>query len=281
MIRMFTRLMSSRTVVAGTDMVVVGLSLPSGSVVHDVNFEVHMQSGTIHTFADAAMYAIEAWIIPVLDPDSGSQMDVVFDRLVPKDTDTETIDLDTASSITTPFFEPGEPDFSDLMDVGLRPERIYSRSTLLTMVNGSIFTFQDNQTPFAIEWIAGDVVRVRIKKRYRVDQPSLLVMAVASPSLDDTTTTPPTMLAEDQWGQAKYVGHVLERALLHLFGVVETGAETPWEEATALLKLMLEPDVFELDAGTFVPATWNVVARGIVDWSVVGEMGKVALSSGR
>ncbi len=281
MTRLFTRLMSHRTVVAGADQVILGLSMPSGSVLHDINAEVHLAGIIAHELNELRMYALEAWIIPVIDPDAGSTMDTLFDRLVPKDTDTETIDLDTGASDATPFFEPGEPDFSDLMEVGLKPERIYKKARLLSIGRGSIFQFQDNQTPFAPQWIAGDVFNIRIRKRYLIRQPSIVVIAVASPSLDDTTTTPPTTAAEADWGQIKYIGHVLERALLHLFGVVEAGAETPWEEATALLKQFLEPDVFEQTGGTFVPGTWSVGARGIIDWSVVGELGKVALSSGR
>ena len=39
----------------------------------------------------------------------------------------------------TPFYEPGEPDFSQMMDVGLRPERIYHANRLMTFTQDSAF----------------------------------------------------------------------------------------------------------------------------------------------
>lgn len=281
MIRMFARRMNEISVAAGSDQIVLGMSLPSGSVIHDINLEVHLHNSVNLSIDNIAMYAIEGWILPVLDPDAGTAFSVLWDNLVPKDTDVEVIDLDTAGADVTPFFEPGEVDFSQMLEVGLRPERIYARSQMLSIVNGSIFKFQDNQTPFAVQWIAGDTVKIRIRKRFHVNQPSVLLFGVASPTMDDTTATPPVAAAEAEWGQLKYIGHVLERALLHLFGVVETGAETPWEEATALLKAHLEPDVFEETGGFFGGVTWETVCRGIVDHSVEGELGKQAITTGR
>ncbi len=281
MIRMFARRMAEKNVVSGTDEVLIALSLPSGSRINDINMEFSLHQSAVLGIDSAVMYAIEGWILPVLDPDAASTMEVLWDTLVPKDTDVETVDLDTGASDTTPFFEPGEPDFTGLLEVGLKPERIYTASRILTMANGgSVFSFQDNQTPFAVNWVAGSKHRIRIRKNFAVSQPSVLVFAVGNPTLDDTTATEPTALAEAQWPQVKYIGNVLERAMLHLFGLVEAGAETPWEEATALLKLHLEPDVFEENAGFWQSASWRVFARGIIDHSVVGEMEKITVSTG-
>lgn len=79
----------------------------------------------------------------------------------------------------------------------------------------------------------------------------------------------------------KYIGHVLERALLHLFGVTEMGAETPWEEATALLKKHLEPDVFEDVGGKFGSDSWRVYSMAMFDHSVEGRLADVTVTTGR
>ncbi len=282
MIRMYARRQTQLTCPAGQDRVFFGLSLPSGSRINNVNIEVHLVSSSTNVQDRAAMYAVEGWILPVLDPDAATSFDVLWDNLVPKDTDVETMDLDTGATDATNFFEPGEPDLSDMFEVGLRPERIFHRNRLLTMAGGgSVFSFQDNQTPFQPNWIPGDRFDIRLKKNYGVSQPSVLLFAFASPNLDDTSTTVPSAMAEAEWGQVKYIGHVLERAMLHVFGVVETGAETPWEEATALLKKHLEPDVFEQDGGAFVGQTFDVFAKGIVDHSVEGTIRLGSVSTGR
>ncbi len=281
MIRMFARRMTKRSVLTGEDRVIIGLSLPSGSRINDINIEMHFAQSTPLNISNAVMVAVEGWIIPVLDPDAATLLDTIWDNLVPKDTDVEVVDLDTGAADATVFYEPGEPDFSQLLDVGLRPERIYSSSRLLTISSGSVATYQDNQTPFLPVWYPGFVQKIRIRKNYGVSQPSVLLFAVGNPSLDDTSGTGMTAAAEAEWGQTKYIGHVLERALLHLFGVTEAGAETPWEEATALLKKHLEPDVFEQFGTELASSTWLITARAVIDHSVEGRLGDQAISTGR
>lgn len=108
-----------------------------------------------------------------------------------------------------------------------------------------------------------------------------MLFALANPSLDDTTNALQKSPTETEWPQMKYVGHVLQRALMHVLGLaVEAGgAEGPWEEATALLKKHIEPDLFEATGGEFVSNTWEVFCRAMIDHSVIGDMEKVVLST--
>ncbi len=280
MLRMFARRMSHQNVVNGTDDVLFGISLPSDSVIHDIKVKIQLVGTATNVQDKASMYAVEGWILPVLDPDAASTYNVIWDALVPKDVDVQTMDLDTGGSDTTPFYEPGEADWTALFDVGLRPERVYHRHQLITLAK-SLFTFQDNQTPFLINYLPGDTLAIHIRKRFRVRQPSVLVFGIAVPTLDDTTSADDAALSEPQWGQIKYVGHVLERAMLHVLGVVEAGAETPWEEATALLQAHLDPDIVEQDAGAFALQNFDVFTEAIIDHSVVGELPKQAITTGR
>ncbi len=258
------------------------MSLPSDTVIHDIKLKVNLV-GTSEALAssDAHMYAIEGWILPVLDPDSIDQYDAIWNALVPKDTDVTTMDLDTGTSDSTPFYEPGEADWSALMDVGLRPERLYHRHAIRHIGNASSFTFQDNQTPFAVKWIANDIVRVHIRRRLRVRQPSCLVFALATPALDDTTASSQSILIENEWASVKYASQMLERAMMSLFGIVEAGAETPWDEAVALLQKHLDPDVFEETATAWGTAQYNAFSEMVVDHSVVGTFGKIPVTTGR
>ena len=281
MIRMFAKRIANHRMTAGTDKVILGFPIPSGSRIHDIRVRMTLGGDNFLATQQVATYAAEMWLLPVQDPDNSIDMDTVWDNLVPKDTDVETLDLDTGALDTTPFFEPGEPDFSDMLEVGLRPERLFHRHRFLTLPSGAIQFRQDNQTPFNDQWLPGDAFTIRVKRRLAVNAPMILAVAVAAPALDDTTTNIPVTLPEPEWGQLKYIGHVLERALLHLLGVVEAGAETPWEEATALLKSFLEPDVYESHAGDFVTTGWRVFGDAMLDLSVAGELGRTAISSGR
>lgn len=277
MIRMYARRLHGTSVNPGADEILFGMSLPSGSRINDISIDVRVSSPTVLALNQMGMTAVEGWILPVLDPDAATSFLTLWDTLVPKDTDVEVVDLDTGAADSTPFFEPGEPDWSDLLEVGLRPERVYHKNVMHTIGRGSVFSYFDT----TIKFLPGANYDIRIRKNYRVSQPSVLVFAIASPSLDDTTATLQTAAAESEWGQMKYIGHVMERAMLHLFGVTEAGAETPWEEATALLKKHLEPDPYEKTGATFTGLTYNVIAKAIVDHSVEGRLEDMTISTGR
>ena len=157
MIRMFARDTFTRQIDTGEDRVFASLALPSGSRVNDISIDLRAHQLNAIGIGVAMMWAIEGWIVPVIDPDAATAIDTIWDNLVPKDTDVEVIDLDTGAVDATPFYEPGEPDFSGMMDVGLRPERIYHAHGMTTIGEDSFVTFQDNQTPFSVLWIPGRI----------------------------------------------------------------------------------------------------------------------------
>ena len=117
---------------------------------------------------------------------------------------------------------------------------------------------RDPATPFTREWFAGGIYNVRITKPMHVMQPSVFVAAMSAPALDDTTTAEETALAENEWARIKYIDFVLEQMMIHQLGLVESGAETPWEEASALVKKYLMPDVMEAETNAWIGATYRV-----------------------
>lgn len=282
---MSTRLIARRyfegEVAAGTDDVFVGISLPSDTVVKDVKVELQfVDASQVAALAVGLMSAVEGWILPVSDPDAGTSYDILFDQLVPKDTDADVMDIDTGASDTTPFFEPGEIDIGSLIDVGVRPRRVYHQRRLHTAAKNNIGVMRDTETPFGLEWAAGGVYNIRLRKPMRVRQPSVLVFAMASPSLDDTTTTKELALVENEWARVKYIDFVLEQMLIHQLGLVETGSETPWEEASALMRKYLMPDIVEENSASFGTATWRFWGEARFGIMVPGMLpkGQVALN---
>lgn len=266
---------------AGTDMVLWGITLPSGTIVHDIMVDLSF-IGTVEavSFAAAFMVGFEAWVLPMLDPEGNVSYDTMWDALVPKDSDVEQLDMDTGAADTTPFFEPGEIDLSAIFDVGLRPHRLFHHHRLITIANGAVSSWQDNQSVFLPKYWPGGTMRWRRRKPIRVNQPSVLVMAVAAPNLDDTVTTN-FRLKEGQIVRLKYMKYELERAFMHVLQLTEAGAETPWEEATALLMEHLDPDIYEQLADSMIAASWNVWGEAHIDHSVVGEIGITRVDSGR
>lgn len=277
MLRMMGRRRTQRNIGSNTDGVIFGISLPSDTVVNRVRADVHLISTSVIDSLLAVWYGCEGWILPILDPEDNASFDTIWDQLVPKDSDAQTLDLDTGASDTTSFFEPGEADWAQLLDVGLRPQRVYQRLRMLSYATAA----KPHTVADIAKYTPSDVFRIEINRRLVVRQPSVLVFAVASPVLDDTVNTIETALSETEWSQVKYMEHVMERAQMDLLGLTEAGSETPWEEATDLLQAHLEPDVHEDTAGRFGNNTWNVFTDALIDHSVVGRLGKMTVTTGR
>ena len=279
MLRMIARRASQTQVGAGTDRVIFGISLPSDTVINRIQADVSVVGENIKDATVALWYAMRGYILPVHDPDATLNFDTLWDQLVPKDTDTQTIDLDTVAVDTSPFFDVGLADWTKLLDIGLRPRRIYNRERMMTIMTHAQLRFQDNVTPFLPRWVAGDAVKIDLRQRMYVRQPSVLVFGVASPSVGGTTSSVQSALTEVKWGQVKFMGDTLKRGLMSLIGLTEAGAETPWDEAVDLLQEHLDPDPFELTAGRWGADTWNVFTRAMIDHSVRGEIGVTTVSA--
>ena len=151
----------------------------------------------------------------------------------------------------------------------------------MTSGNAAKVVYQDNQSPFGLLWAAHDSFQVRLRGPFRVSQPSVLVFGFGVPNMDDTTATLQSILQETQWGQVKYAESMVERAMLHLLGLVEAGAETPWVEATQLLQLHMDPDVFEEDAALFGTELYRVFTEFSATHQVPGRLKVGSLTTGR
>jgi len=283
MLRMMARRQFIRQVDPNTDEVLFGVTLPSGTVLHGMNVKSNfLGSAESATVVNVFGIAFEIWILPILDPDAGLSYQTIWDNLVPKDQSAGgLLDLDTAAADVTPFWEPGEIDWTSVWDIGLQPRRLFHTHSYITLANGALIVWQDNQSTFLLKYWPGGSMPYRMKRNFRITQPSVLVMACSSPNLDVTTTTEPTVLTESELPQVKYMGDVLKRALMQKLGLTEAGAETPWIEAATLLSKQLDPALFEFGSGIATTTLWNVTGEAEVDMSVEGELQIGSLSTGR
>lgn len=281
MTKMVARRMFATSVSNDTDDVIAGLFMPGDTMVSNIRGHVDLHS-TILSVNNVVLAAIEGWVLPISDPDAASTMSALWDALVPKDTALDAMDLDSGAADSTPFYEGGSIVWEKVFDVGLQPRRVFHWHDMFSLGRSIAVSQQDVETPFLQEWFAGKSVPIKIHRPIRVKVPSLLVFGIASPLLDQTSATSPIQgLAEEKWFQIKYIDHVTERAMLHLMGLTEAGAETPFVEAATLLRNHLDPAILESDAGTLVGTTWFASGELTFEHHVPGSMPKGTLTGGR
>ncbi len=279
--RLLAQRMFQRTVAGGADAVVAGMWIPAGSVINGVNAYVNFEGNAVKTLSEIGLGAVEVWFLPVDDPDDGASMDTMWDQKVPKDTEVDSMDLDAGSIDATAFWEPGDVTWEEVFDIGMQPRKMFHHHFMTSYGFNSRMVNQDPETPFGFQYLPGKTVLVQIRQRQRVSGPGLLAIGVSSPDALSTSASIATgAMAEADWGQMQFIDEVLERAQLDLIGLTEAGAETPFEEATALLRRHLRPPILEVTAGTFVQTTWFAQGEARFDVSVEGQMarGSIALT---
>lgn len=286
MLRLIGRRTAYKSASGGVDSVLLGISLPSDTVINRISFNGFTvpQINTLEMQSNEVMgIALEAWILPIDDPDATANFDDVWDTLVPKDTDAQTLDLDAETVDSQAFFEPGEVDWQSVFDVGIRPRRIWHHHKYLHIGNTTGVVFVDSQTPFSPKWQPGASYGFRSKRRMRIEQPSVLLVGISVPAFDDTTSTLESPLAENEWPRVKYLGDVLIFALHEVLGLTEATAETPFEEAADLLQRHLDPDVFEGSnmVNQLVNNGMAFFGEIIVDHEVTGTLAIQTVDTGR
>lgn len=272
-----TKLLAHRTfatqVTSGLDVVVAGIWVPANSIVRGFVGSITFEAAVERGLNEIAMGSVAAYLMPVIDPDTSGTMAAVWDQQVPKDTSTDVLDFDKAAANAATFWEPGATTWEHVFDVGLAPTRMFQRKFMSSMGQNAIAVNRDPESSFDYEYIGGLTVPVSVQGPVRVTEPSLLAVAVGSPSTNLTSaTTAISSIAEEDWAQLQFIDEVMERALLHVLGLTELGAETPWEEATALLRRHLDPSVLEASGGIFQPTTWNISGVMGFDVDVQGRL---------
>lgn len=250
----FRRVTFWQTVGVGTDQVLAACQIPPLCTMKNVwlNWRIHAAAAIDVSFV--YHYGLSGFIVPVLDPDSQPTPTLLWDNLVPKDVSVGAgaFDLDTAANDTTPEFEVGEMDLTALFGFNAGGvEQFFRYRRQMDFVNSNGLGFQAG-TPDI--YYPNDQRVTRIKKAYARSVPSMAMFGVSHPSLDNTAATFTGGLdspAEHEWAWLAYIEVVLERSWAQLQGIIETGAETPWEEAAVFLEGVLEPPAFEATADKF------------------------------
>lgn len=259
---------TGREIGVGEDQVVASMPIPPGGVFMGFRAEVHGIASAPIDMDSAMLSHIRGVIVPM----GGSRMDTaisiqtLWDQLVPKDVDlsvvagADEIDWDDGA-IASPFQEPGQVNFSDLVALGDRPIDIARRNSgLVTLANAGRDPHLDTTRKFQPAF----TVRMGSNHKVRVRQASYFLLAVSSPSWDETTNSAVNTIVDANWSALTYPDVMFDMMLPDILGLSETGAESPYSDMAAFAVDLVEPLIREQTAGDFVGGTWNT----FTDWSV-------------
>ena len=188
------------------------------------------------------------------------------------------MELDETAADADNLYEAGEPSPGAVLDAHLyNDDNHWFRKR-------AMMSFATSPTGF--NWVTGgvstynprDFFKVRARRKIDVEVFSISLLGVSVPTVITTATVPNTPASSITWMQQKYLEVVLEQAWWTLLGLTEAGAETPWENAAALVQEITEPDVYEDTTGAFqsttdmrlfAELTWDVSVPGRREFKVL------------
>lgn len=280
--QLFRKSYKQRVSAGDTDQVVASMPIPAGGMLANVWGEIHSVPSVNLTKIRACLYAVAGYIIPYYDDTKSLSVDTLWDQKVPKDADlsiaagTDSIDTTPETTDALSFFDAGQANLNKMFNIGGQPERIYHNERLLTVASRGQAEFVASSE--ADLWQPTDVVRIRIKDNFRVEQPSYVMFAVGNPELNDVSTGNETTLSAIQEVMLNNLELAIQLALPQIVGMTEAGAESPFADLATLIELLVEPIVEEETANSFAGQTWTHFAKFTFEVQLAPDISKGPIS---
>ncbi len=230
-------------IATNVDTVVAGVAVPRGASVNQVSGHIDIMTSARIAINDRVNYGLRAFLIPVPDFDTSVTYDVLWDRLVPKDdAATATVDADEAAADTASMDILGEPDLETIMGLhGAKLSKIYKRLVEWSYASKPMHAHLDT-THF---YLPGERHKININRKIVAREPSILMFGITNGITTNTAVTLPSTPTITEWARMMTLDHTLQEMMLNFIGAVESGAETPYEEAQALVVKLMEPTTIE------------------------------------
>ena len=269
------KVFSHRQVASNSDAVIAWGAIPAGGKFGGATVRGAIVGGEERSILTAMVYGMSAYVIPVLDLNTlDSTPDTTWDNQVPKDDDVAegALDFELDSADTTPDIEVGPSNLSMLVGAKTGPAKLFRFERVVTFADapsGFVQAVPDTYVPLAR-------YAFRVKKEVRVEVPSVVLMAVSSSLLSIATSFVGSLYEwapsnAQSWMQLQYLGDALERTAPFLTGVVEAGAESPYQEAAELVARMVE-QAYEDGDGAFATQTIQAFTATTMSIEVPGYM---------
>lgn len=236
------------------------------------NGEAHFIAGSV-AVGDITAFGLEGWLLQTDAPVDFSTMETLWDSQVPKDDDTETIDESHAID-TDPFFEPSKVSLTQIFDMELlQPERVFQLQKWISLATMPIGLEPGSPTT----WIPSHFQKIEVTKNYRSGPDSGLLFGVASPdfvSLKAGVSDNLLNVITDSKGMyvMAHLEQFIENAMISMIDLVETGAETPFDDLLTFINKNLETAMIDDATDGFQTVTWQAFLKMTVAVNTVGEV---------
>ena len=260
----------TKLVPIGSDHVVAWAPIPEGGTLLSVTGELHIIGAEASDTDQLAGYGFSGELVPILDPDTQVDINVLWDQMVTKPIQPTTaagtagVDADWDSSDTAPDTEPGEVDLNDLLGLMDPTKQIFSpRLEWLSFAKGApiatVAGTPDTYTP-------RDYKTFNSSRKLMAPGPSYAMLAVSSPSLDNEQVTENIEVGASPWGIMENIHLAMQQLLIQNIGLTEATAESPYDQISTLVAEWMAPDIINPSATLLDPQAYTAFC--IADWVI-------------
>lgn len=263
-----------KDVAADTDQVVLAWPLPGQCTMHNVWFEMDLIVNAGTPLAERAFYGVDGYLVPLLDPDGGTNIQDIWDTQIPKMSQDMSYELsDTA--VTTPVYEPGEMQTGQLTQMVLtQPEKFFERRKMVSIAKTSVV--------ISTTWYPTDNFKTHVKSNYFAPIESAILIGVSSPQMDQDASNSELLPsgATAEWAMLRYLKPVIEDMFVHILGLGSPGTGTvPYDDAEDFIEKLVS-DFNEVDdPASYTLSNWDVLAFGTCQINVPGDVPSISISA--
>lgn len=268
--QMYIRRWSMMDVTAGGDKALVSWPVPKDCIVNSLSGETHAVFPIVLT-RDAVSFSIEGWMLQTDDIATDfADQSAIWDTSVPKDDGSEVLDSSFGANAAS-MFEPGLINAAQMFDQELlTPSRLFKVTPLISLASGP-FGFE----PTTFTWHPTKIVNISLKGRYMSRFDGALVFGGGSPAWDVSENNDIiTILGTHQKAlyAMAHIDDVIDKAMIDFLVLIETGAESPYDDIMTWLMNLLETVQQDTSNGNFFPATIVFTTLAIAGIAVPGTI---------
>ncbi len=221
------------TCAQGTDQGLCSFPIPDEGVLVQQQGEFKIVTVTPIDVTDGAIYGVQGWLLLSDTPNTDFlDHDLLWDSFVPKPVAGASAGLDTSTAAdTTAAQEPGQVSITQIFEQELlSPERIFSREKLITLPDSPIGFIPESVPP---TFFPSDRFNINSNSAWKASAGNMgLVYGLSSPDLAGVATGDDDII--DPFGDVldgfyvmKYLNMFLDKALVDLVALTETGTSVP------------------------------------------------------
>lgn len=222
-----------------------------------MNFECHLSTALDKEHDELVAYAMDGYILPVIDLSGGIATDTIWDELVPKSDSDLAFELDDSAD-ADPTWSPGEQVSEVITGMFVqKPTRFFKRRKWFSNASMGFATYD-----FASNsWFPAEFFKTAVRKSFNIARPSAIMIGFSNPNMGQDISNVELLPtgATIEWALLKHIGDTQKDVIRMLLGLWSEGSGSfGLDEAEEFMENIVSDFGVVDDTTTFKINSWKI-----------------------